>query len=48
MDFEFFPLQAAALALAAVIFAIVIGLSGTWRVLGEKPARPPARRMTKM
>jgi len=39
MEFEFFPLQAAALALAAVIFAIIIGLSGTWRILGEKPAR---------
>jgi putative ABC transport system permease protein len=39
MEFLFFPLQAAMLALAAVIFAIFIGLSGTWRILGEKPAR---------
>jgi putative ABC transport system permease protein len=39
MDFLFFPFQTAALALAAVIFAIFIGLSGTWRILGEKPAR---------
>jgi putative ABC transport system permease protein len=39
MAFHFAPLQAAGLALAAVAFAIVIGLAGTWRILGEKPAR---------
>jgi putative ABC transport system permease protein len=39
MAFHFAPLQAAALALAAVAFAIFIGLAGTWRILGEKPAR---------
>ncbi|MGO9431731.1 ABC transporter permease [Rhodoblastus sp.] len=37
--FSFFPVQAAALALAAIAFAIFIGLAGTWRILGEKPAR---------
>jgi putative ABC transport system permease protein len=39
LAFAFYPGQAAALALAAIAFAIVIGLSGTWRILGEKPAR---------
>jgi putative ABC transport system permease protein len=39
MDFTFFPAQSAALALGAIAFSIFIGLAGTWRVLGEKPAR---------
>ncbi|WP_294534141.1 FtsX-like permease family protein [uncultured Rhodoblastus sp.] len=39
MAYQFAPLQAAGLALAAVVFAILIGLAGTWRILGEKPAR---------
>jgi putative ABC transport system permease protein len=39
LGFAFFPLQAAGLALGAVAFAIFIGLMGTWRILGEKPAR---------
>ncbi len=39
LSFAFFPASAAALALAAVVFAIFIGLAGTWRILGEKPAR---------
>jgi putative ABC transport system permease protein len=39
MEFVSFPVEAAALALAAVVFAIVIGLAGSWRILGEKPAR---------
>jgi putative ABC transport system permease protein len=39
LPFAFFPAQAAALALGAVGFAIFIGLAGTWRILGEKPAR---------
>jgi putative ABC transport system permease protein len=39
MEFVFFPAEAAALAFAAVVFAIVIGLAGSWRILGEKPAR---------
>jgi putative ABC transport system permease protein len=38
-SFSFAPLQAGALALAAITFAILIGLAGTWRILGEKPAR---------
>ncbi len=39
MDFAFFPAQSAALAAAAIAFSIFIGLAGTWKVLGEKPAR---------
>ena len=39
MNFQFFPVQALAVALASVAFAVVLGLAGTWRVLGEKPAR---------
>ncbi len=39
LAFASFPAEAAALALAAIVFAIFIGLAGTWRILGEKPAR---------
>jgi putative ABC transport system permease protein len=38
-SFHFFPAQAAGVALGAVAFAVALGLAGTWRVLGEKPAR---------
>ncbi|WP_374547313.1 ABC transporter permease [Rhodoblastus sp.] len=39
LNFQFFPVQALAVALASIAFAVVLGLAGTWRVLGEKPAR---------
>jgi putative ABC transport system permease protein len=39
MSFRFFPAQAAGVALGAVVFAVALGLAGTWRVLGEKPGR---------
>ncbi len=39
LGFHFFPAQAFGVALGAIGFALVIGLVGTWRVLGEKPAR---------
>ena len=39
LEFRFFPAQAFGVALGAIAFALVIGLIGTWRVLGEKPAR---------
>ena len=32
------PLQALGVTAGVVVFAIFIGLVGTWRVLGEKPA----------
>lgn len=37
MSYRLFPAQAAAVALGAVGFAVVLGLAGTWRILGEKP-----------
>ena len=48
MSYRLFPAQAAAVALAAVGFAVVLGLAGTWRILGEKPGLLAARRLTKM
>ena len=40
LNLEFDPswLPAAATALSAVILTVVLGLAGTWRVLGQKPA----------
>jgi putative ABC transport system permease protein len=39
MSFQFYPGQAAAVALGAIVFAVALGLAGTARILGEKPAR---------
>ncbi|MGP0106010.1 ABC transporter permease [Rhodoblastus sp.] len=39
LGYKFFPAQAFGVALAAIAFALALGLLGTWRVLGEKPAR---------
>ncbi len=38
LDFHFFPAEAAAVASGAVVFAICLGLLGTWRALAVKPA----------
>jgi putative ABC transport system permease protein len=39
MDFHFYPAPAAEVALGSVALALAVGLAGTWRALGEKPAR---------
>lgn len=39
IDFSFDPLGAGLAALAALAVTIALGLAGTWRILGEKPAR---------
>jgi putative ABC transport system permease protein len=39
IDFAFDPLGAGTAALAALVLTVALGLIGTWRVLGEKPAR---------
>lgn len=39
IDFAFDPVGAGLAALGALLLTIVLGLAGTWRVLGEKPAR---------
>ena len=39
LDFAFDPLGAGLAALGALALTIVLGLAGTWRILGEKPAR---------
>jgi putative ABC transport system permease protein len=39
IDFAFDPLGAGLAALGALAVTIALGLAGTWRVLGEKPAR---------
>jgi putative ABC transport system permease protein len=38
LDFSPDPAGALAVAAFAVIFAVVAGLAGTWRILGQKPA----------
>jgi putative ABC transport system permease protein len=38
LRFTFLPLPALAAALAAVVVTVVLGLAGTYRALGEKPA----------
>ncbi|MBZ0216465.1 MAG: FtsX-like permease family protein, partial [Fimbriimonadaceae bacterium] len=37
-DFRFIPLAAIGTLIGATIFTLLLGLLGTWRVLGEKPA----------
>lgn len=39
MEFHFFPFETGFTILIAVVGTILIGLLGTWSVLGEKPAR---------
>jgi len=39
VDYEFIPLVAGTALAGAVAFTVVLGLVGTWRILGEKPAR---------
>jgi putative ABC transport system permease protein len=39
IDFAFDPLGAGLAAIGALVLTVVLGLVGTWRVLGEKPAR---------
>ncbi|MFC7052458.1 ABC transporter permease [Hansschlegelia quercus] len=39
IDFAFDPLGAGLAAVGALLLTIALGLAGTWRVLGEKPAR---------
>ncbi len=36
--FQFEPAAAALAALTAVVLTVVLGLIGTWRALGQKPA----------
>ncbi|MBL4758030.1 MAG: ABC transporter permease [Rhizobiales bacterium] len=38
-DYEFIPLVAGMAVVGAVGFTVILGLIGTWRILGEKPAR---------
>ncbi|PWB80627.1 MAG: glycosyl transferase family 1 [Methylocystaceae bacterium] len=44
MDFAFLPAPVAVTALGALFFTIALGLAGTWRVLGQRPA-PALRRL---
>ncbi len=37
-DFSFIPLTAAGTLVGATLFTLFLGLLGTWRILGEKPA----------
>ena len=39
IDFAFDPLGAGLAALGALAATIALGLAGTWKILGEKPAR---------
>jgi putative ABC transport system permease protein len=39
VDYEFIPLVAGSALAGAVAFTVILGLVGTWRILGEKPAR---------
>lgn len=39
IDFAFDPIGAGVAALAALVITVTLGLIGTWRVLGETPAR---------
>ncbi len=39
MEFHFFPFETGFTILIAIFGTILIGLLGTWSVLGEKPAR---------
>ncbi len=38
-DYQFIPLVAWMALAGAVAFTVILGLVGTWRILGEKPAR---------
>ena len=39
LDFKFFPFETGLTILFSILGTVIIGLLGTWSVLGERPAR---------